>query len=370
MRSQRAHLPKLRQGFIYFLVFSLCVTFPGNSNAEAPDAAAGAKHAAAKNTAGAADQAEKSEKKRQEGEEQMAQGNTGKGLEMLAQAAMLAASAAAMAAAAGGNKKREKVARSADPITPPVTVPNQPNIVKDETPEMPFPRELPTPSSIAQETPIAEVKEVPKETPKESPSVTLNVNRELARQLADTPESEIPDSVPDPRTKLGYDERNPTGGRPSGQSNFISQNSARPLDSASTSPLPSAGTPTPQKENWVKNQTEPDTQTASHESGNNSEGTAKTDDPASQGITEMLNSLMGKNGSTGLEGGVNFGGIDIVMDSYLKSKAPAQEKKENIFEHASWRYQTLVQADRIRKQRLSQRQFRDSEMAVAFRKNQ
>jgi len=278
------------------------------------------------------------------------------------QALMQAAQAAAAIAAAAGNKK------TADKVTAsePVKVPEIPGISPppaEKTEEAKLPElaaESPAPEVSIEPEPATTSGVVALSTPAPLPS-----EAPVATQVfTENPQSDIPDTIPNDRAKLGYDERNPTGGSPTPaapgtpNSNPLSSGSLA-SGSMGTATVPASLKPegTEKKDRFVDNQTAPESSDGGGDSGGGSgygsaSGGGSGDDKGDgSNMMDMIQQMMGGGaagataaaGPSGQHGDAMYSGAG---GGGGKSASGAGQR-ETIFEYASFRYRKMAFEEKI-----------------------
>jgi len=265
-----------------------------------------------------------------------------------------AAQAAAMAAAAAGNKKSAEKATASEPVK----VPEIPNA---STPPQPSSSpEFKLPES-AESTPIPEI-EIPENSPAAvaqnyefpAPSSSTVVDERLpARQSA--PESSVPETIND-RAKLGYDEKNPSGGNntnstPNAPTGGLA-GAALSSGAGAMASLKAAGeTPETKKERFAKNVTDPEGGAGDGESSSTSGGAygsggggEEGSKPDNSNMSDLLAQMMGGGAAGGAPamGGSSHGdGMSNGTPGGSGAQA-AGKQRETIFEYAAFRYRKLA----------------------------
>ena len=263
-----------------------------------------------------------------------------------------AAQAAAMAAAAAGNKKTKDKAQASDPVK----VPEIPNASMPPQPSS-SPEALKLPETAAS-TPIPEI-EIPETTPAavaqnfEFPAPSASPVDESLPPAQQKVESSVPDTIPNDRAKLGYDEKNASGGNPNPSSSAPTSGAlGGGLSGAagSLASLKAAGeTPEAKKERFAKNNTNPDggegadsssSTSGGYGSGGGEEGGNK---PDNSNMSDLLAQMMGGTPGAGAEltsRGAHGDGMSNGTSG--SGSATSGKQRETIFEYATFRYRKLA----------------------------
>ena len=284
---------------------------------------------------------------------QHAQEEEGKDKDMMQMlmAAMQAAQAAAAIAAAASNKKGAEKAKASDPVKVPeipgASVPPTASTAPQEQAKLP---EAPASTPIPEiEVPVPSSAAVAQDFSFPSPSPAAEST--IPPVVAEGPQSEIPDTIPYDRAKIGYDERNPTGGPANASANGYTPTSTTggPGSSAGGRGVNASDESNGKKERWAKNVTSNEDGDGgpgvSGGYGSGSGGSEEGEKKDSGNVMDMLNQMMGK----GPEDGAALVGIHTPGEGFQNGAAGAKAagpQRETIFEYASFRYRKLAFEER------------------------
>jgi len=327
IRAARRIIPLL----LIAQLFSLTLFADEQSDRAKAQAAAAAGAAAA--AAQAAMHAAAAAKARAEMDQAKAAEETAK---MAAQLAQMAANLAA----AGGNKKGKEAAKAADPTKAPEVAKAAEKAETKESPKIAIPS---APEQTASEV-VAEAEPETLNVPAALvEQVAANHPEEVAPEVFDRnfDSGEIPDSIP--RTKIGYDESNPTGG---------SKPNAAASDTLAMGSMDgraaTAAGATSRREKTEEHGSGAESGVSDSEDGGST--SASLAQAAKADFKSMLGAILGaKDETTGAAGGNGAKDLSALNAIGQKSRHPqlAETGVRNIFEYASQSYGRIAKEEKM-----------------------